>query len=100
MKKLLLYFLMFSSLFAFSQEPVDIYQRIKIYTGFEGLKTIASHGFDVDHGEVRPHIWFIGEFSETDVDKIRNLGFDIKDLIPDLKQHFLDNREYNYKDVK
>jgi carboxypeptidase T len=83
------------SLCSFTQDRVEKFQRIKIHTGFEGIKTLAAQGFDVDHGEIRPHAWFIGEFSTSDVNKIRNLGFDLEILIPDLKQHFLDNLENN-----
>ena len=91
MKNLFVLLLTLVSFCAFSQEAREKYQRIKIYTDYEGIKTLAKEGFDMDHGAIRPGVWFIGEFSENDVSRMQSLGFNIEILVPDLKQHFLDN---------
>lgn len=80
----------------------ESYSRAKIFTDSKGLQTLAELGVAIDHGERKGQEFFISDFSETDLQTIRNAGFQIEILIPDVirfYQHQNDQPEITEKNV-
>lgn len=75
----------FSALACFSQEK---YSRIKIYTGTEGLSRLHEQGLPVDHGTTKKNHWIITELSETEIQKVNDLGFKYEIIIGDMVWHY------------
>lgn len=93
MKKLFFFFLL--SVFAsgvFSQ--TQKYHRVRVETGKDGLAKLALAGVAVDHGEYKKGASFIGEFSDTELELIRQSGLTYDLLITDLSSYYV-NRNKN-----
>jgi hypothetical protein len=70
----------------FAQAPV--YSKVKIYTGDEGLKRLASLGIPVEEGTYRRGAYFISDFSSDELSKIKNNGFEVEVLIGDVSSYY------------
>jgi carboxypeptidase T len=95
MKKL---FFVLSVLFCanvFSQ--VQKYHRVKIETGKDGLTLLARNGVSIDHGESKKGQWFIGEFSESDVELIKQSGLPYEILIKDMATYYVNRNKESAK---
>jgi carboxypeptidase T len=86
MKKLLLIASLSLSMLSQAQE----YSRAKILTDSRGLQTLAELGVAVDHGTVKRETFFISDFSAAEIQLIKNAGFEVEILIPDVKQYYVD----------
>ena len=85
MKKLLLSAFLLCSGFSFSQQ----YSRAKILTDSRGLQQLAEMGIAVDHGTVKRETFFISDFSDQEIEQMRNAGFTVEILIPDVKAYYV-----------
>lgn len=87
MKKLLLLCLIiFTTVFVSAQQ--EKYSRVKIYTDVQGLKHLAALGLAVDEG-IRGKGYFISEFSQEELAKIRSTGMKTEVLIDDWQAYYL-----------
>ena len=86
MKKLLLVASLSISMLSQAQE----YSRAKILTDSRGLQNLAELGIAVDHGTVKRETFFISDFSADEIAFIRNAGYEVEILIPDVKQYYID----------
>jgi len=90
--KLLLILLIFSfSTFA-QQSP--LYHRAKIYTGKNGLTALSSLGLCVDHGEIKKDVWIISDFSEVELQKAKNAGFNYDVLIANVTNFYQHQNDF------
>lgn len=85
MKKLLLVASLSISMLSQAQE----YSRAKVLTDSRGLQTLAELGIAVDHGTVKRETFFISDFSADEIQFIRNAGYEVEILIPDVKQYYV-----------
>lgn len=72
---------------AFSQ--VQKYHRVKIETGKDGLMQLALKGVTADHGEHKKGQYFIGEFSDSEMQLIKETGLPYEVLITDMAAYYV-----------
>jgi len=98
MKKLFLFFTLYSILtLQYSFAQTQKYHRVKIETGKDGLNLLAKKGVSIDHGENKTGQWFIGEFSEGDVQLIKQSGLPYTILINDMASYYVNRNTENAK---
>ncbi|MBI1835624.1 MAG: immune inhibitor A [Flavobacteriia bacterium] len=73
----------------------DQYSRVKIITDYEGLKLLSSLGIPVDHGIHKENTFLISDFSATQIQTIKNNGFEIEILIEDVKKYYVEQNNPN-----
>ena len=82
-------FLIFQTTYA---QNSDIFYKLKInYSNGEDLIELANNGICIDHGFNKKNHFFISDFSASDLDKIKSLGFTYEILIEDVTS-FYQNR--------
>ena len=82
-------FLIFQTTYA---QNSDIFYKLKInYSNGEDLIELANNGVCIDHGLNKKNHFFISDFSASDLDKIKSLGFTYEILIEDVTS-FYQNR--------
>ena len=87
--KLSILFLIFQTTYA---QNSDIFYKLKInYSNGEDLIELANNGVCIDHGLNKKNHFFISDFSASDLDKIKSLGFTYEILIEDVTS-FYQNR--------
>lgn len=77
------------SLFAFTLAYAQHYSRAKIYTNSEGLQQLSEMGIEIDHGQWRKDYCFTSDFSENDIQRIRNAGYTVEILIHDVQAFYI-----------
>ena len=83
MKKLfLLVLIVFTTIFTYAQ--AEKYSKAKIYTDEQGMQKLSSLGIAVDEGIYRKGLFFISDFSETELGLIRSNGFKMEILVDDV----------------
>ena len=69
------------------------YSKVKIYTDGIGLQKLAEKGVSIDHGESKQGVYFISDFSETDVDIISKSDYPFEILIDDVSNYYATQNE-------
>jgi hypothetical protein len=93
MFKFLLSVLLLISSVLFAQN--EIYHRAKILTGKEGLKKLGALGVCIDHGQVKKDTWFISDFSQSELTKIKQADISYELLINDVSKYYQDRNTSN-----
>ena len=87
-----LFFLVFTVCFSFSAfaQSAQQYSRAKIYLDAQEhtILKLSALGIAVDHGESKKGVFFTSDFSATELQSIRNAGFKVEILIPDVVKHY------------
>jgi hypothetical protein len=65
------------------------YSRVKIYSTNQELQEIAELGIEVDHGTRKNNNWLITDISESQVELLKNNGFDVDIEIDDVTQYYI-----------
>ncbi|HXD91802.1 MAG TPA: M14 family zinc carboxypeptidase [Bacteroidia bacterium] len=87
MKKVItLFFVILFGANSFGQQMQ--YHRLKIQTGKDGLVKLAKQGIAVDHGVYKKGDYFIGEFSDNEVQLIKQTGLSYETLITDMSTYY------------
>ncbi len=73
------------------------FYRIKVQTGKEGLVQMARQGIAVDHGTYKKGNYFIGEFSDNELNLIKQTGLSYEVLISDLSTYYSDRNKLSAK---
>jgi len=76
------------SLFFCAQLNAQTYSKVKIYTDAAGLQTLAELGLAVDHGDWKHETFFIGDFSESDLEILAASTFQYEIVVPDVKAYY------------
>ncbi len=76
------------------------YSRVKIFTDSKGLQTLAELGVAVDHGTSKKDVFFISDFSESEIEKITSNGFSIEILIDDVKKYYVERNTVKEKSLE
>ncbi|MCK9617965.1 MAG: immune inhibitor A [Lentimicrobiaceae bacterium] len=93
MRKLLLLILVLCTTGFGSFAQQQKYSRVKIITGDDGLRKLASLGIPAEEG-IHGKGYFISEFSQDELAKIRSNGFATEVLIDDWQAYYLEkNRQ-------
>ncbi len=96
MKKNLLLLFLITLQVAFSQNTQEKYQRAKInYNQTDGLARLDALGIPVDHGIHKQGYFVISDFSVSEIEKVRNAGYQVDILIEDSKEYFLQQNRLN-----
>ncbi|MEO6306218.1 MAG: hypothetical protein ABIP51_23925, partial [Bacteroidia bacterium] len=78
--------LIVTSASAYSQDLK--YSKVKIYANGLGLQKLAEQGVTIDHGETKQGVFFISDFSETEVQTIIKSGYKYEILIDDVGNYY------------
>lgn len=96
MKKTMLLLFLFCTIFGFSQNVQEKYQRAKInFNTQNDLERLGALGIPVDHGTHKKGYFIISDFSVSEIDRARNAGFVVEVLIEDSKEYFLQQNNSN-----
>lgn len=96
-----LYSLIFILLFSSFLTAQENYSKVKIDLRGKEIKDLLRHDVQIDHGIYKVGKYFIGEFSQQEINGIKQSGFDYKVMIDDLKldlhnhNTFLESRDVN-----
>lgn len=66
----------------------QIFSKVKINTDQAGLQHLAELGVCVDHGEHKPGHFFISDFSQEDIQIMKDNNFDVEIVIEDVLAHY------------
>ena len=88
MKKYLLPFCMIV-LFAFSAVAQQKYYRVQLLTNEKGLQRLSAAGVTIDHGDFIKGSSFTSDFSEAELNTIKQSGVQYKVLINDVSAYYV-----------
>jgi hypothetical protein len=90
------FILLFFVLFVTNLFTQEIHQKAKIiYTNHNDLTKLNDLGIPIDHGIHKRGVFIISEFSISEIEKVRNAGFQVEILIENSKEHFLTQNRLN-----
>lgn len=90
MKKTLLIFALTALFSAASQAQPEKYLKLKVYSSAQNnIATLAKTGINLENIESKPGQFIIGEFSESELNIIKEAGFSFDVLIPDMAQYYV-----------
>lgn len=92
MKKIIFVVLLFIiSVPSFSQNQK--YQKAKIWFDGKNSSQLANLGVDLLEGEYKRGTWFVSDFSESELEKIKQGGFRTEILIDDVQKFYRDRAQ-------
>ena len=86
-KNLLLVIAIFICITSFAD--IQKYSRVRIFTDYIGLKTIAMSGIAIEEGEIKPGIYFESDLSESELLKLDKLSFKYEIIIDDVSEFYI-----------
>ncbi|MDH7447201.1 M14 family zinc carboxypeptidase [Aquimarina sp. 2201CG14-23] len=93
MKKILLTFIFLVSALTISQTK-PTYSRAKIiYNTPQNFQKLMEAGIPMDHGQHKKGIFIISDFSNTELEIAKNLGFKVEIIIEDAEADFIKRNE-------
>ncbi|MDQ3191039.1 MAG: immune inhibitor A [Bacteroidota bacterium] len=83
------FIILYFSFPVFSQDLIK-YSKVKVYTNSVpgGLKKLGSLGIPTDHGEVKKDVFFISDFSESEINLMIQNGYQYEIIIDDIIDHY------------
>lgn len=92
--RLLLTFLIliYAATISFGQDT-ELYHRVKINTGADGLQKLARAGIAVDHGSHKKGVYFITDLSDTEIALVKQTGLTYTVLIHDMATYYRERNE-------
>jgi carboxypeptidase T len=89
--------LILALLFAYSASAQNQgnYSRAKIYLDAQNhtIRDLAAQGIAVDHGEYKKNTFFISDFSDKELETVKNAGFKVEIVIADVVKHYQDQNK-------
>ena len=71
------------------------YSRAKIlFTPDKTILDVQRVGVAVDHGEYKKGVSFTSDFSDTEIEKLKQAGFTVEILIADVQKHYREQNIY------
>ena len=83
--------LLLASLLIFSNgfsQQLGAYSRVKINTDDQGLQFLSGQGVTIDHGIHKEGLYFISDFSHSEIEIMQANNFNIEILIPDVVSYY------------
>lgn len=97
MKRSFFLFFTIVSLGVFAQ--VQKYHRVKVETGKDGLEQMSKKGIAVDHGEYKKGESFTGEFSQSEIELLKQTGLKYTVLINDMTAYYQQRNKESQKNM-
>ena len=95
MKRIVILFLcLFTGISSFAQ-----YKRVKIYADEAKLMILQQQGVAIDHGVYKKGVFFIGEFSPAEIQKIEAMDLSYDVLVEDLEKYYADQLDPTDKSI-
>ncbi len=92
--------LFFFVIMAWTANSQEIYQRAKVSGSADFLNTIGSLGIPVE-GEIKKGEYLICDFSQTQIQKMRDAGLTVEVIISDVQQHYIkQNQSMNPRNMR
>jgi len=88
MKKLFLFCFVMLIISEASISQTQKYSRVKILTDGKGLQKLAQVGVCIDHGDSKKNFFFVSDFSEREINIIKEKGFNYEIQIDDVQQFY------------
>jgi carboxypeptidase T len=92
MRRLLTLALLLWASIGFAQQP-ELYHRVKIEVGKDGLQKLAGAGIAVDHGTHKKGVYFITDLSTTEIEAVKQTGLSYTVLIEDMSKYYRERNE-------
>ena len=88
MKSRLIYFFCFFYLISFSQKK-NTFHKAKInYSSSKDLNILEENGISVEHGIHKKNYFLISDFSENELETIKNLGLNYSIIIENVTEYY------------
>ncbi len=68
------------------------YQRLKLFVDDEQLIALQASGIAIDHGDYKKGVFFIGEFSSSELALIQSANVEYEVIIDDLEAYYISDR--------
>jgi len=100
MKTNLLLTLFLFSIFCAAQESnSNTYHRAKIYYQTESdFNKLEQIGVPLDHGNHKKGVYFESDFSQSEINQAKNIGYNVEITINDVKSFYINQNDPNHKD--
>jgi len=95
MKKLLLLVLLSCAM----NSNAQTYSRAKISASSDELQLLAELGISIDHGVHKEGTFLISDFSDAELDIIRNQGIQVEILIEDVKAFYVQQNQKHVEEI-
>ncbi len=89
MSKTLLFLFFLVSFLSISQTKTTFSKAKITYNTPKNFQKLAKAGIPIDHGQHKKGVFIISDFSNTEIEKAKKLGFQVDILIPDLEANFI-----------
>lgn len=73
----------------------ELYHRVKVSTGADGLKRLAAAGIAVDHGSYKKGVYFITDMSDTEIEAVKSTGLSYEVLINDVSSYYRERNQHS-----
>jgi carboxypeptidase T len=93
MLKLLTSFFLFLITFHLSAQNKTIYHRATVSLEGKNIDDLGAAGIEIEHGDFQIGRYFTTDFSEQELERIRQAGFEIKILIEDVSKWYKNNSQ-------
>lgn len=71
----------------FSQNPEN-WHRTKVYANNQQLLELGNNGIAIDHGKKKQDTWIISDFSDSDLQIMRNLGIQYEIILQNVDEFY------------
>jgi len=96
---LLLTFFLFSIICAAQESNSNTYHRAKIYYQTESdFNKLEQIGIPLDHGNHKKGVYFESDFSQSEINQAKNIGYNVEITINDVKSFYINQNNPNHKD--
>ena len=96
----LLFFLYIFSISLFAQPKVEKYHRAKIiYNTVENFKKLEQLGVPMDHGIHKMGYYLTSDFSDSEIQKAKNLGLQVDVEIEDIQKFYIEQNKGKSKRI-
>ncbi len=75
------------ALVGYGQSPAN-YSRARVDLTTGNQHDFTTGGFDLEHGIYLPHRMYIGDLADWEIEKVRDLGFEVEILIENVTEYY------------
>jgi carboxypeptidase T len=87
MRKILIAICLLAAVNGYGQNR-ELYHRVQVNTGKDGLALLAATGIAVDHGTSKKGVYFITDLSDQEIEKVKITGLSYSVLIEDVSAFY------------
>jgi hypothetical protein len=91
--------IVFSLQLSVAQNVEEAYHRAKVfYSNVEDIQQLRDAGITMDHGLHRTNVFFESDFSESELETIKQLGLNTQIVIHDVRAFYINQNNPEHKD--